>query len=58
MSDVETAFALNRLSELMEDHYGKKAIIILDEYDTPLQEAFVGGYWDELVSFTRSLFNL
>lgn len=57
MSDVETAFALNRLSELMEDHYGKKAIIILDEYDTPLQEAFVGGYWDELVSFTRSLFN-
>ena len=32
-------------------------IILLDEYDTPMQEAFVDGYWDELVSFTRSLFN-
>ena len=32
-------------------------IILLDEYDTPMQEAFVDGYWDELVTFTRSLFN-
>lgn len=35
----------------------KKVIILLDEYDTPLQEAYVHGYWRELVAFTRSLFN-
>ena len=57
MSDVEAELALNRLSELLEDHYGKKALIFLDEYDTPMQEAWVNGYWDEMVSFTRSLFN-
>lgn len=32
-------------------------IILLDEYDTPMQEAYIGGYWEELVGFTRSLFN-
>lgn len=32
-------------------------IILLDEYDTPMQEAFVDGYWEQLVTFTRSLFN-
>ena len=36
---------------------GKKVIILLDEYDTPMQEAFVDGYWEQLVTFTRSLFN-
>lgn len=35
----------------------KKAIILLDEYDTPLQEAYVYGYWEELTTFIRSLFN-
>ena len=38
-------------------YYGKKVIILLDEYDTPMQEAYVHGYWDELVSFIRTLFN-
>ena len=38
-------------------YYGKKVLILLDEYDTPMQEAYVHGYWDELVSFIRSLFN-
>ena len=38
-------------------HFGKKVIILLDEYDTPMQEAYVNGYWEELVGFTRSLFN-
>ena len=32
-------------------------IILLDEYDTPMQEAYMNGYWDELVTFTRSMFN-
>lgn len=38
-------------------YYKKKTIILLDEYDTPMQEAYVNGYWKELVAFTRSLFN-
>ena len=54
---VDASVALNYLSKYMYKHYGKKAIIILDEYDTPMQEAYIHGYWDELVSFTRSLFN-
>ena len=41
----------------MYRYYGKKVIILLDEYDTPMQEAYVQGFWDEMVSFTRSLFN-
>ena len=41
----------------MYKYYGKKVIILLDEYDTPMQEAFVDGYWEQLVTFTRSLFN-
>ncbi|MDE7359828.1 MAG: ATP-binding protein, partial [Lachnospiraceae bacterium] len=38
-------------------YYGKRVIILLDEYDTPMQEAYVHGYWEELVAFTRSMFN-
>jgi hypothetical protein len=41
----------------MSKHFGKKAIVLIDEYDTPLQEAYLNGFWDELVSFTRNLFN-
>ncbi len=41
----------------MERYYGKKVIILLDEYDTPMQEAYVYGYWEEIVSFMRNLFN-
>ncbi len=53
-----TAFrAVNRLSEYMEKLYGKKAIILLDEYDTPMQEAWLAGTWDEAVSFFRSFFD-
>lgn len=36
---------------------GKKVIILLDEYDTPMQEAYVHGFWEEMISFARSLFN-
>ena len=57
MSDTDATLALNQLSEYLYRYYGKKAIILLDEYDTPLQEAYVHGYWRELVSFIRSLFN-
>lgn len=57
MSDVTAARSLKQLSSLLYKHYGKKPIILLDEYDTPMQEAYLNGYWDEMVKFTRGLFN-
>ena len=57
MEDVDATMAINQLSEYLSRYYGKKVIILLDEYDTPMQEAYVAGYWKELVSFTRSMFN-
>ena len=57
MDYVDATLSLNYLSGFLYKYYGKKVIILLDEYDTPMQEAFVDGYWDELVTFTRSLFN-
>ncbi len=56
MEDYIAADSLNALSNYLMRYYGKKVIILLDEYDTPMQEAYVGGYWDELAAFTRSLF--
>ena len=57
MSEMDAPLALYQLSDFLCRYYGKKVIILLDEYDTPMQEAYVKGFWDELVSFTRSLFN-
>ena len=58
MDDSDATLALHHLSNYLYRYYGKKVIILLDEYDTPMQEAYVYGFWEELVSFTRSLFNL
>ena len=55
--DKDVSFALNSLSKYLSSYFGKNVIILLDEYDTPMQEAYVNGYWVELVAFTRSLFN-
>ncbi|MDE7326561.1 MAG: ATP-binding protein [Lachnospiraceae bacterium] len=57
MSEDIAAMSLNMLSGLLMRYYGKKVIILLDEYDTPIQEAYVSGYWEEIVAFMRSLFN-
>ncbi len=57
MSDDVATMSLNRLCEWLYKYYGKKCIILLDEYDTPMQEAYVSGFWDELVAYTRALFN-
>ncbi|MSS62584.1 AAA family ATPase [Velocimicrobium porci] len=57
MPEYVATMAIHKMSEFLCRYYGKKVIILLDEYDTPMQEAYVYGYWDELVSFTRSLFN-
>ena len=57
MGYMDAPMALYQLSEYLYRYYGKKVIILLDEYDTPMQEAYVDGYWNEMAAFTRSLFN-
>lgn len=57
MPEVTVTMALHRLSRYLCAWYGKKVIILLDEYDTPMEEAYVNGFWEELVSFTRNMFN-
>lgn len=57
MEDYIAADSLNKLSNYLMRYYGRKVIVFLDEYDTPMQEAYVNGYWKEIVAFTRSLFN-
>ena len=57
MEDYFAANSLNTLSSFLSRYYGKKVILLLDEYDTPMQEAYVHGYWQELVMFIRGLFN-
>ena len=57
MTDADASMAIHYLAKYLYRYYGRRVIVLLDEYDTPMQEAFVNGYWEELVTFTRSLFN-
>ena len=57
MRDSEITVSLRRISDYLCRYYGKKVIILLDEYDTPMQEAYIKGYWEELMAFIRSLLN-
>lgn len=57
VGDSDVTSALYQLSGFLYRYYGKKAIILLDEYDTPMQEAYVSGYWGEMTAFMRSLFH-
>ncbi len=57
MEDFLAADSLNALSDYLMRYYRKKVIILLDEYDTPMQEAYVNGYWKELADFIRNLFH-
>jgi len=57
MDNMTATMAIYQLSLYLSRYYGKKVIILLDEYDTPMQEAYVHGYWEKLVSFIRSMFN-
>lgn len=57
MEEYEASLALQQLSNYLYRYYGKKVIILLDEYDTPLQEAYMNGFWEELSAFMRNLFN-
>jgi hypothetical protein len=57
MDDSVASSALRNMSNYMYRYYEKKVLILLDEYDTPMQEAYINGFWDELAGFTRNLFN-
>lgn len=54
---VDIRSSINQLSEYLYMYYGKRVILLLDEYDTPMQEAYVNGYWTELAEFMRKLMN-
>lgn len=57
MEDYIASDSVKNLCEYLMRYYGKKVILFLDEYDTPMQEAYVNGHWDDGVSFVRNLFN-
>ena len=57
MDDLYATLALHQLSRYLRSYYGKSVIILLDEYDTPMQEAYVNGYWEEFAAFIRNMFN-
>ena len=57
MSEVTAARAIQRLCSFLSRYYGKKVIVLLDEYDTPMLEAYIYGFWNEFVAFSRSIFN-
>ena len=57
MDDADATEALSQLSRYLYKYYGRKTVILLDEYDAPMQEAYMNGYWDEMARFIRSLFH-
>lgn len=57
MDAVTATMAVHKMSDFLSRYYGHKVILLLDEYDTPMQEAYVNGYWEEMTSFVRSMFN-
>lgn len=57
MGEAVASGAIHSLAGFMQRYYDKDVIIILDEYDTPMQEAWLSGYWDEAVTFFRGFFN-
>ena len=56
MTDATLIDSLQTLSQLLEKHYGQKVILLIDEYDVPLDKAFQDGYYDEMVNLIRNLF--
>ena len=57
MDDALSSMALHELSCYLNRYYKKNVIILLDEYDTPMQEAYLYAYWNDFTSFVRNLFN-
>ena len=56
-NEVELASSLQKLSKMLAEHYGKPPIILIDEYDTPIQEGYSKKFYDEIVGFMRNFFS-
>lgn len=56
-SDAMLSSSLHQMSNFLQRYHGREVMILLDEYDTPMQEAWLSNYWNEAVEFFRSLFN-
>lgn len=54
-SVIDYQFALGRLSAMLSKYYGKNVIVIIDEYDTPIQQGHLSGYYNEVIGFMRNL---
>ena len=54
---VDMTVALEKLSQMLAKHYGKAPVIIIDEYDTPIQEGYSKDFYDEIISFMRNFFS-
>ena len=52
---IDYQFALGKLSAMLSKHYGRNVIVIIDEYDTPIQQGHIFGYYDEVIGFMRNL---
>ena len=55
ISEVSMSRALSELSRMLRKHYDQSAVIIIDEYDTPIQEGYTGGYYEQIIGFMRNL---
>ena len=56
-SEVDLTVSLAKLSQMLTKHYGKAPIIIIDEYDTPIQEGYSKDFYDEIIGFMRNFFS-
>lgn len=57
VNEVELARSLAMLSAMLKKHHGIEAVIIIDEYDTPIQQGYISGYYDAVIGFIRNLFS-
>ena len=55
--EIDLQVSLQFIAQCLMQHYGKKVIIIIDEYDVPLQNAYLNGYYDDMVNFLRNVFS-
>lgn len=56
-NEIDLQDALNFISKCLKKHYHQNVIILIDEYDVPLQSAYINGYYDEMVEFLRNIFS-
>ena len=57
VNEAQLGRSLLYISQCLEKHYGEKVVILIDEYDVPLQQAYIQGYYDEMVGFLRNVFS-